>query len=85
VVVESTPAGAQIVLNGTVLGKTPYHGALQRRAGDATLVLRLTGYADKTVTVRSDQAIHERIELVKAPPVRSPIPKRDQAVNPFAQ
>jgi hypothetical protein len=81
-VVESTPAGADVVLNGSVLGKTPYRGAQPRRTGDATLVLKLSGYADRTVTVRADQAIHQRVELAKDP-ARSPIPKRDQSVNPF--
>jgi hypothetical protein len=81
-VVESTPAGAEVVWNGRVLGKTPYRDALPRRSGDATLVLKLSGYADRTVTLRSDQPIHQRIELVKAP-VRRPIPKSDQPVNPF--
>jgi serine/threonine protein kinase len=82
VVVESTPAGADVLLNGSVLGKTPYRDAQLRRTGDATLVLKLSGYADRTVTVRSDQAIRQRIELVKLP-ARNPVPKRDQSVNPF--
>ena len=69
------------MLNGNALGKTPYRGAQPRRTGDATLVLKLSGYADRTITVRSDQAIRQRIELVKVP-VRN-IPKRDQSVNPF--
>ena len=69
------------MLNGSVIGKTPYRGAQSRRTGDVTLVLKLSGYADKTVTVRSDQAIHQRVELVKVP-ARN-IPKRDQSVNPF--
>jgi hypothetical protein len=81
VVVETTPAGADVVLNGNLLGKTPYRGAQSRRNGDVTLVLKLRGYADRTITVRSDQAIRQRIELVKVP-ARN-IPKRDQSVNPF--
>jgi serine/threonine protein kinase len=76
VFVESVPSGAQLLLGGVVIGKTPYRGALERRPGDVAFVLRLSGYADKTVTVRGSQPISERIKLVKL---------RDQSVNPFAQ
>jgi serine/threonine protein kinase len=76
VVVESVPSGAQLLLGGVVIGRTPYRGALERRHGDVAFVLRLSGYADKTVTVRGSQPISERIKLVKL---------RDQSVNPFAQ
>jgi hypothetical protein len=83
VLVESTPPGAQLVLNGVVLGKTPYRGALPRRTAEAALVLRLAGYADKTITVRPDHEIRERIKLAKT--VRNPIPERDQSLNPFSK
>lgn len=83
VLVESTPPGAQLLLNGVVLGKTPYRGALPRQTAEATLVLRLAGYADKTITVRPDHEIHERIKLART--ARNPIPERDQSLNPFAK
>jgi serine/threonine protein kinase len=76
VLVESVPRGAQVVLDGVVLGRTPYRGSLVRRTGDVALVLRLSGYADKTVTVRGSQSISERVKLVK---------ERDKSWNPFAQ
>jgi hypothetical protein len=81
--VESTPPGAQVVMNGLVLGKTPYSGTLPRRTATATLVLRLAGYADKTITVRPDHEIRERIKLAKM--ARTPIPERDESLNPFAK
>ena len=84
---ESVPAGAQVVVGGAVLGKTPFRGTLPRRSGDVALVLvlRLAGYADKTITVHGDKTISERVPLVKATPARSRIPERDKPVNPFAE
>jgi serine/threonine protein kinase len=76
VYVESVPSGAQLLLGGAVLGRTPYRGTLEQRTGEIAFVLRLSGYADRTVTVRGSQPISERIKLVKV---------RDQSVNPFAQ
>src|SRR5262249_44673557 len=80
VLIESVPSGAQVVVGGSVLGKTPYHGTWPRRTGDAALVVRLAGYADRTITLHTDQAISERIKLVKAAPRG-----RDQSMNPFAE
>jgi hypothetical protein len=84
--VESEPAGAQVSLAGAVVGKTPFHGTLPRRKGDVSLMIRLAGYADRTVTVHGDQAIHQRVKLTAAAaaaPVRTRPANRDQSVNPF--
>jgi eukaryotic-like serine/threonine-protein kinase len=87
VAVDSVPAGAQVLLAGTVLGKTPFHGTLPRRNGDVTLTVRLAGYADKSVAVRADHAVTETIKLVRSatspPPARPRKTNRDQSVNPF--
>jgi hypothetical protein len=84
--VDSVPAGAQVLLGGVVLGKTPFRSALTRRAGDAALVIRLEGYADRRVVLRADAAIHERIKLVRvAPPPKPSRGDRDKSVNPFAE
>ena len=90
VAVDSIPPGAQIVLDGTVLGTTPYHGTMSRGDREARLVLRLAGYADKLVVARASQPIAEHVTLVrKAPappppsPARSPKAPRDRSVNPF--
>jgi serine/threonine-protein kinase len=85
VLVDSAPPGAQVVLGGAVLGKTPYRGTLPRRTGELVFVLQLSGYANKTVAVRADQAVSERIRLIKTTPERSRVPDRDQSVNPFAE
>jgi hypothetical protein len=77
VVIDSSPPGAQIVVAGKGLGKTPFRGTLPRSSASATLVVRLAGYADKSVIVHPDRAISERIKLVPA------AAKRDKSVNPF--
>lgn len=84
-VIESTPSGAQVVLGGAVLGNTPYRGSLPRRAGKLGFVVRLSGYEDRTVTVRGDQSISERVTLVARAVAPARIPDRDQSVNPFAR
>ena len=71
------------MLAGTVLGKTPFHGTLPHRNGELTLLVRLAGYADRSVVVRADQLISERVKLVKQAPPRPPPGNRDQSVNPF--
>jgi len=90
VAIDSVPAGAQVLFDGSVLGKTPFHGTLPRRNGNVTLLLRLAGYADKSVAVRADDAIRERVKLVhqsppSPPPPPRPRPNRDDSVNPFAK
>jgi serine/threonine-protein kinase len=90
IAVDSSPPGAQVVVDGAVLGTTPYHGSLPRGDREARLVLRLTGYADKVVVVRASQPIAEHLTLVRkvpaplpAPPAGSPRGARDRSVNPF--
>jgi hypothetical protein len=86
VAVDSAPAGAQVVLDGAVLGTTPYRGTLTRRDRDIKLVLRLAGYADRIVLARESQPISERVLLVRkaAPPAaKSPRTDHDRSVNPF--
>ncbi len=85
--VDSIPPGAQIVLDGAVLGTTPYHGALPRGDREARLVLRLAGYADKVIVARTSQPIAERVTLVRKAPLSSAAKSskaaRDRIVNPF--
>ena len=79
--VDSSPAGAQVMLGTKLLGKTPFHGTLPRRSGEVTLVIRLTGYLDKDLVVRADRPIKERVKLVRSP--GSDPADRDKSVNPF--
>jgi hypothetical protein len=74
------------VLDGAVLGTTPYRGALTRRDREVKLVLRLAGYADKVVLARESQPITERVTLVRKaapPPAKGSKTDRDRSVNPF--
>jgi hypothetical protein len=74
------------VIDGAVLGTTPYRGTLARRDRDVKLVLRLAGYADKVVVVRGSQGINQSVALVRkaAPPaIRNSKTDRDRSVNPF--
>jgi serine/threonine-protein kinase len=85
VTVESAPPGAQVVLDGAVLGITPYRGTVARRDREGKLVVRLAGYADKVVIARESEPIAERVTLRKlaAPPPAKPRTDRDRSVNPF--
>jgi serine/threonine-protein kinase len=87
VTVNSVPAGAQVLRAGAVLGTTPFRGTLPRRDGAVTLLVRLAGYADKSVVVHPDHAVSERVKLVRSTPAPGPAPvhraNRDQSVNPF--
>jgi hypothetical protein len=80
---DSNPSGAQVVIAGKALGKTPFHGALPRRNGDVTVLVRLAGYVDRTVVVRAGQVFPDVIKLVKVAQPRPPRGNRDQSVNPF--
>ena len=82
VAIDSVPAGAQVVFDGAVLGKTPYRGTIPRPDGDLTLVVRLVGYVDKRVVAHAEPSIHEQLKLVRAARVPAPGDK-DQSVNPF--
>jgi hypothetical protein len=75
VVIDSLPAGAEVVRNGSVIGKTPYRGTLPRSSRDVQLVLRLRGYAPKPITVDTGAASKQHVKLV---PV-----VHNQSVNPF--
>jgi hypothetical protein len=85
--IDSTPAGADVVLHGEVLGTTPFHGRIPRSDRDVKLVIRLAGYLERTIAVHATEPIHERVTLARKPPPAAP-PKRaetdlDRSVNPF--
>ncbi len=84
VAIDSTPPGAAVLLAGAVLGKTPFRGTLPHGERDLTLVVRLRGHADRSIVVRPDRSISQRIKLVASPRVQPPR-NRDYSVNPFGQ
>jgi serine/threonine-protein kinase len=86
VAVDSAPPGAQVVIDGAVLGTTPYRGTRARRDRDVKLVVRLAGYADKVVVAHESLPIAQSVTLLRkaAPPApRGSKPDRDRSVNPF--
>lgn len=50
VTILSNVEGAEIMINGESIGKTPYTGQI-KRASDMTLTLSKVGYQAKTVTI----------------------------------
>lgn len=52
VTIDSNVKDAEILVEGTVVGKTPYTGPL-KRGKDTTLELRKAGYQKKTVTLNT--------------------------------
>lgn len=81
---DSAPPGAELVLDGRVLGKTPYRGALPRTARRITLTLRLSGYKDRKLAVRPNGPIAEMINLNEKVQ-RSDNDDRDNSIDPFAE
>jgi len=53
VTIDSNVKDAEVVVEGAVLGKTPYNGPL-KRGKDTTLLLRKAGYDNKTVTLNTE-------------------------------
>ena len=53
VTIDSNVKGAEVVVNGSTLGKTPYNGPIPR-ANPTTLTLKKDGYASKTVTLNTE-------------------------------
>ena len=80
--IDSIPAGAQVVLDGAVLGKTPYRGKISWPGDDLTLVVRLAGYVNKRVVAHTERSIHKTLTLVRAARVLPP-GDGDHSVNPF--
>jgi hypothetical protein len=81
--VDSSPAGAQVLLHGVVLGTTPFHVALPRRAGEVVLVVRLAGHLDQRVVVHPTRALTVHVPLVPVAPPRAEARGHDDSVNPF--
>src|SRR5262249_43937454 len=81
---DSSPPGADVVLDGALLGTTPFRGTITRRDRAVRLGVHLAGYADRTVVARASQSIAERVTLVRKPGSASkPRSDGDRSVNPF--
>ena len=64
--VTSSPSGAEVALDGRILGKTPLSLSVDRGGYDFTLVLTLAHHAERTVTM---SAVLDRTEHVVLPPL----------------
>jgi hypothetical protein len=87
-VIESSPAGAKVVLGDVVLGKTPFRGTVKRGASEVTIVVQMHGYADWRIVARPDKRISQRVRLNSL--ARPAVPQKkqqdeDESVNPFAR
>ncbi|HWO20935.1 MAG TPA: serine/threonine-protein kinase [Kofleriaceae bacterium] len=78
----TVPAGATIVLDGTLLGQAPFSGTLPRAYREATLVFRLPGYAERRLVVRTDTPIKQIVKLLpESPPLHSSEEVRKEIVK----
>jgi hypothetical protein len=70
----STPPGAQVLVEGKVLGQTPY--VLKRRSGqpDVRVVIHKDGFVDsvRLVQAKGDQTVQVKLVAKPAPPPRQP-------------
>ncbi|MGC4083288.1 MAG: PEGA domain-containing protein [Vicinamibacterales bacterium] len=81
---SSTPHGADVVIDGTTVGKTPYEGTLPKADRDVKVVLKLSGHRDRQLSVRADSAITQTLKLEpRARATTTTKTNRDQSVNPF--
>ena len=74
-VIESNPAGARILMNGTIQGVTP-HTIAPLPSGAYTFSLQRSGYVPITTTVeiKTGETASRSIILSPLPPTRSPTP-----------
>jgi outer membrane biosynthesis protein TonB len=75
VAIDSTPSGAELWLDGKLLGKTSHRGSLPRAERGHRITVRMKGHHEQTITVRPGTASKQNVKLV---PVA-----HDKGVNPF--
>jgi hypothetical protein len=61
--IVSSPAGAEVVLDGKVVGKTPYHGTHPRSDLAVKLSLRLSNHAQEQLIVYPRGPIKQVVKL----------------------
>ena len=74
------PSGARVIVDGQVVGKTPYAGTLTRGDRPVRITLRAPGHADATLTVVPTAAIERDVKLTRAKADGEPPPG---SRNPF--
>jgi serine/threonine protein kinase len=86
VLVRSVPPGATVLdqKQGTVLGVTPIEKAYSRGGGELGLLLRLSGYKDKAMSVRLDGNSSTSVDLEPVEVPRPKVSKRPEGARPKA-
>ncbi|MCO4760553.1 MAG: protein kinase [Myxococcales bacterium] len=84
VTIESTPAGASVFVGGMEVGKTPYPLKLSMRDADRVLKLKLAGYIEHSVHVKSKVVVETRIDRLPSvlKPVAAPKPATPKPTAP---
>ncbi|HLL23265.1 MAG TPA: PEGA domain-containing protein, partial [Kofleriaceae bacterium] len=82
--ISSSPAGADVLIDGKRVGRTPYRAQRAMSAGEITLVIDLAGYQKRTVTVDGSVPIRQAFKLEPKRQPRGSRPSRDDSVNPFS-
>jgi serine/threonine protein kinase len=86
--IESTPPGAEVLLDGEVVGLTPFAERLARADAARTYVLRLDGYVNGRAFFTGEANDLRRVILVKKPEARpqrtAPVvrPRKDERARP---
>jgi hypothetical protein len=62
--IVTNPPGAGVVLDGAVLGTTPYRGTLPRSERQLKLAISLADFLDEVITVDASRPITRNIQLV---------------------
>jgi len=62
--IDTTPPGAKVVLDGVVLGTTPYRGKLPRSDRQLKLAISLADHVDEIVAVDASRPITRHVHLV---------------------
>jgi PEGA domain len=62
--IDTTPPGARVLLNGAVLGTTPYRGTLPRSDRRLELAISRASYVDEVITIDASRPVARRIQLV---------------------
>jgi hypothetical protein len=89
--IDSTPSGAEVVVGGAVVGRTPYRGVIHATGADVTYVLRRTGYKPVRLTAPHGAPFERAVMLEQSRVVHPQVrddrddrDDRDESVNPFA-
>jgi len=79
----SVPDGAEVMLDGKVLGKTPFKWQ-RAPVGDQTLVFKKEGYQDRSVTVPviANKTTSFETQLAEIPKVAEPVAPVEKAIAP---